>query len=98
MSENTYYLFAFYFILFSFTPFVLLLWKKCEEEDRQIEIERAIELAERRERIKPRPCPHCGSHQVQLVDHITSTWVAEYKCRECRREFLLSIVEVKLHG
>ena len=47
------------------------------------------ELAERRDmlrRLTPQ-CPHCGSEQVQLIDHFT--YPAEWRCRDCRRTFMI---------
>lgn len=47
----------------------------------------ALKIADRREALcrGMKPCPACGTMQVQLVDHIAVP--AKWKCRQCGHRF-----------
>lgn len=50
-------------------------------------IVRALELVDRRESAakQHRPCPNCGTEQVQLTDWTTP--LLKWKCRLCKHRF-----------
>lgn len=50
-------------------------------------LQHGLVMVERRERAsrQMKPCPECGSVQVQLVDWTTD--ILRHKCRHCKHKF-----------
>lgn len=56
-----------------------------------IDWESVLEMADRREWVKSnaKPCPYCGTMQVQLTQWQTPT--LQFKCRHCKQKFVRTV-------